>query len=130
MNDQQWIEFLSICRTVCGAGSTAAAVSESWCAFTTFGSLETYLTYWRAGFPDLADLSEHSTVDGGVWGQRFAYNDLAHVIVPRKFRWETTADGNFLDGYKYQDIDLLSVELSYAGLPHRKTEIILEVKLF
>jgi hypothetical protein len=130
MNDTQWKEFLAMCRKVCGHGANVACASESWCAFTTFSSLESYLTYWHVGFPDESDLLDLHTADGGVWGQPFYYGDLAHLIIPRKFRWEKVENGKFSDGYKYQDIDLLSSTLTKASLPHRKTEIILEVKLF
>jgi hypothetical protein len=107
-----------------------ACASESWCAFTTFGSLETYSNYWCKGFPDQNDLLDDCVADGGVWDQQFQYGDLAHLIVPRKFRWEKVENGKFFEGYKYQDIELLSSNLSKANLPHRKTQIVLEVKFF
>ena len=87
------------------------------------------------------------------------YAELAHVVVPRKFYWEIViprkkiaerteelrprlaelddslpshhGDGAyFAQGYRNQDIDALSFHLSELGVSHRKTDLVLEIKLY
>ena len=130
MLDSQWRIFFTICERVLGAGSRQTAVSKSWCAWTTFGSLADCVNYWRAGLPSLSDIGERGTNDSGPWGQPFLYQDLAHVIVPREFYWQTVSPGQFTNGTKEQDIQELSRQLSAAGISHRLTDLILEIKLY
>lgn len=68
-------------------------------------------------------------MDRGPWGQPFSYQEIAHVVIPRAFYWETAA-GPFDSGRKTQDIQRLSRELTAAGIPHRLTDLVLEVKLY
>ncbi|MEN9491817.1 MAG: hypothetical protein RJA63_2266 [Pseudomonadota bacterium] len=62
--------------------------------------------------------------------QPFQYSDLAHLIIPAQFYWERVIDSEFQSGTKQQDIDQLSKELTQYGLPHRKTNLVLEIKLY
>lgn len=58
------------------------------------------------------------------------YDDLAHLIVPASFYWENVEAGEFHSGLKRQDLELLSSELGKLNIQHRKTELVLEIKLF
>jgi len=80
--------------------------------------------------PALPDIGERGTNDSGPWGQPFLYQDLAHVIVPSEFYWQTVAPGQFSNGTKKQDIQELSRQLSAAGISHRLTDLVLEIKLY
>lgn len=105
--------------------------SESWCAWTTFSSLDQELTYWARGLPEESELLVDQTMDGGLWAQSFFYADLAHLIIPRQFSWERfTDDGRFQQGAKQQNILRLSDELNALVLQHGLTERVLEVNLF
>jgi hypothetical protein len=130
MTNEDWQAFFRTCARVLGAGARQAAQSRSWCAWTTFGSLSESVHYWAAGLPAAADLAPVGTADGGVWGQPFLYQDLAHVVIPREFYWETVEPGRFENGTREQDIGALSRELTVAGIEHRLTELVLEVKLY
>lgn len=130
MNDKQWRTFFQICGAVLGRGSGAAINSDSWCAWTTFQRLETDAGYWTCGVPHAAELGATSIADGGTWGQPFQYRDLAHVIIPGIFEQETVAGGEYRCNRKEQDIQTLSRLLSEQGVPHRKTDLVLEIKLF
>jgi len=130
MTDADWRAFFTICARVLGSGSRAAPQSQSWCAWTTFESLQSQLTYWTAGLPSASELTESHTTDGGTWGQPFSYQDIAHIIIPKTFYWELQEGQAYEYGTRQQDIHALSVELQAAGLPHRKTDLVLEVKLF
>lgn len=63
-------------------------------------------------------------------GQPFRYSDLAHIVIPREFFWETGALSSYRNGTWHQDIAALSTELTALGIDHRLTEIVLEVKLY
>ena len=126
----QWKLFLSICRRILGEGALNPYISHSWCSFTTFSSLKHGIHYWSCGFPDENELLDDRTLDGGLWSQSFYYDDLAHLIVPAQFYWESTINGNFCCDYKMQDIELLASELNKNSLEFRKTELVLEVKLY
>jgi hypothetical protein len=131
MTDKDWKIFLTIARRVLGKGFSISWASESWCAFTTFTSLEHSLTYWTNGLPDEDELSEDRTKDGGLWRQSFYYKDLAHIIIPAQFYWERTdSENGFQSGYKNQDIKLLSTELNKENISHRITDKVLEIKLY
>lgn len=112
MKDSDWRELLKVCRTDLGPGSWDAASSSLWCAYTTFSSLENDINYWKCGFPNVDNLGASSTVDGGLWRQSFYYQDIAHLIVPAKFSWETYREGEFATGRNIQDIGCLSQTLS------------------
>jgi hypothetical protein len=130
MDDPTWKLFLSTSRRMLGKGESLAWASESWCAWTTFASLEHELTYWACGLLDENDLLDSRTVDGSIWRQSFDYNDLAHFIIPSKFYWERVDDSGLQNGYKMQDIGSLSLELNLLNIPHRKTALVLEIKLY
>jgi hypothetical protein len=130
MTDQDWQTFFRTCARVLGTGARQAAQSRSWCAWTTFGSLSESVHYWAAGLPAEGDLAAVGTTDSGVWGQPFLYQDLAHVVIPREFYWEAVEHGRFENGTREQDIGALSTELTSAGIHHRLTESVLEIKLY
>lgn len=130
MRDHEWRTLLSTARRTLGRGSNCSWDSSSWCAWTTFSSLENWLTYWQCGLPDEAELRDTSVADGGTWGQPFHYNDIAHLVIPAQFRWERVENATFTSGYKQQDIALLSRQLSELDIPHRLTPLVLEVKLY
>ena len=130
MTDADWRRFLTISRQTLGRGCRPSWASESWCAWTTFSSLEHELTYWADGLPEEYELLEKSTADGGTWTQPFAYCDIAHLIIPAKFYWERVSEGSFENGFKFQDILRLSVNLTAAGLSFRCTDLVLEIKLY
>ena len=130
MNDISWKLFLQTCRRLLGRGDWNPFLSDSWCAFTTFSSLMHGVHYWNCGFPDENECLDSHIVDGGLWRQSFEYKDLAHLIIPASFYWEEFVDGVFQSGTKSQNLDLLSKELIKLDIDHRKTDLILEIKLY
>lgn len=130
MTDDAWRTFFRICARVLGHGETLASHSQSWCAWTTFGSLREALHYWSAGLPAESELAASGINDGGTWGQPFLYQSLAHVIVPREFYWERQTPAGFEHGVRQQNLKVLSRQLAEAGIVHRLTELVLEVKLY
>lgn len=131
MTDQEWRTFFRICAQVLGPGEWRAVESRSWCAWTTFGRITCDVGYWTAGLPSESNLSDtHVTDCGSPWGQPFSYQSIAHLVIPREFYWETVAPGHFENGRKQQDIQKLSRELTAAGIAHRLTELVLEIKLY
>ena len=131
MNDDKWRLLLTLARNQLGHGSSNSWASESWCAWTTFSSLEHHLTYWACGLPEVNELSAHGICDGGSWGQPFTYSDLAHLIIPAKFYWERFDETQgFQQGYKLQNIKQLSTALHGEHIEHRLTDLVLEVKLY
>ena len=127
MSNEHWRTFFLICAKVLGPGSSQAWDSQSWCTWTTFGN---FLHYWSAGLPAEAELGPESTGDGGTWGQPFPYQDIAHIAIPSEFYWERIAPGDFSNGTRRQDLNALSVALAAAGIEHRKTELVLELKFY
>ena len=130
MNDILWREFFDACATLLGSGTREPRLSSSWCAWTTFDRLATDAGYWTCGLPAASDLREGFIADGGIWGQPFWFVQLAHVIVPARFYWENSLSSRFESGYKSQPIGQLSEHLSQRGVPHRLTELVLEIKLY
>lgn len=130
MTDDQWHIFFITCAHVLGSGARHQAHSESWCAWTTFDSLKDSVHYWSAGLPTEEFIARDHIRDSGPWGQPFLYRSLAHIVLPREFYWEVASEANFSNGTKCQDLNLLSVELKNADIPHRVSELILEIKLY
>ena len=130
MNDQQWRMFFEAAARVLGKGHYVANMSESWCAWTTFDRLATDAGYWTAGLPNADELRETYIADAGTWGQPFSYHELAHLIVPRTFEQEFVEDGHYRSVQRQQDIEELSRQLREHDLNHRKTDLVLEIKLF
>jgi hypothetical protein len=129
-SDADWRAFFGVCARVLGHGDWFAARSDSWCSWTTFRRLAEDGHYWEAGLPNESELCDTYIADGGAWGQPFLYHELAHVLVPRTFNWESGTGADHRAGIKQQDIDRISSELRSDGIPHRITERLLEVKLF
>ena len=130
MSNKQWLELFRICRTVLGTGDQLPMRSESWCSWTTFSRLNEDAKYWAAGVPNIEELTESGIQDGGIWGQPFSFNEIAHLIIPQKFYWESSCNQTFNSGFKSQDIKLLSHTLTAHELPHRITDLVLEVKCY
>lgn len=133
MTDQQWKAFFEACAKVLGSGGHRnPALSTSWCAWTLFDRLSSDMHYWTCGLPALRDVADSHIKDSGVWGQPFLYSTLAHIVIPREFDWEAGdfTDGTHTHGTKTQRLDELSKVLVSAGIPHRLTNLVLEVKLY
>jgi hypothetical protein len=111
-----------------------------WCSWTTFSRLANDAGYWTAELPQEDELGDRGTNDGGTWGQPFPYEDLAHVIIPRRFSEEVFGRKRYsqeLEGqnrytcwHHAQDIDGLAPMLDAAGIKHRLAAHALEVKLY
>ena len=129
MTNEKWRLTLQICRRILGLGDWDPYLSESWCAFTTFTSLEHGAYYFNCGFPREEECLETCVQDGGVWRQSFDYDDLAHLIVPKTFYWERVANG-FESGSKSQNIGEVSLELVKIDVEHRISNLVLEIKIF
>ncbi len=80
--------------------------------------------------PDEEEIGDVGIKDGGTWSQPFRFQEIAHVIIPRKFYWESAGGPDFRSGFRQQDIKSLSQALNDHGLPHRLTELLLEVKCY
>lgn len=129
----QWRSFFLACVECLQPGDFSRSPSQgaSWCAYTTFGRLGSDAGYWTSGLPLAEDIGERGINDGGIWGQPIAYDDIAHVIIPRTIYWEDIREGRRLsDGYAVQDIDTLSLVLSAKGIDHRRTAHVLEIKCY
>jgi hypothetical protein len=131
MLNNQWKAFFLACRDVLGQGAHHSRFSESWCAWTTFSALRSgEIHYWTCGTPEYSEILDTHVEDGGIWGQPFSYDDLAHIIIPKTFYWETEGGPNFRNGTKTQNIETLSERLRKEGIEHRITDLVLEVKLY
>jgi len=130
MTDAQWKTFFLACARVLGKGARFDWGSENWCGWTTFDAVSSTAHYWTAGLPNEADIGDIGTNDSGPWGQPFLYRDLAHIVIPREFFWERTADKSYSNGTRTQDLARLSAALSEADIPHRLTDLVLEIKLY
>jgi hypothetical protein len=130
VTDDEWRRFFLLAAETLGRGNHRAIDSESWCAWTTFSRLTADAGYWTSGLLNPEEIGLINNKDGGTWGQPFPYQDIAHLIVPCRFYWERAQKGVFEDGEKTQDIDSLSQKLTAAGINHRKTDLVLEIKLY
>lgn len=130
ISDEHWKTFFLICVECLGAGDQLASRSQSWCAWTTYRRIGEDFGYWTCGLPSAKDLGEAGIADGGVWGQPFSYSELAHIVIPRTFYWESRGASSFESGMRSQDIEELSSRLSAAGIEHRATDLVLEIKLY
>jgi len=130
MQNEDWKNFFLLCSRVLGKGAPSAASSDSWCSWTTFRRLMEDAGYWGAGLPNPENIFDCNVGDGGTWGQPFAYSDIAHMLIPREFYWEKISEQGFESGTKHQDIDALSAKLNKQGIHHRKTNLVLEIKLY
>ena len=130
MNDNEWRTFFQLAANILGAGAAWAQASKSWCSWTTFPRLSDDAGYWTGGLPSLADIADTNIRDGGVRIQPFSYSELAHLIVPSRFLWESAPGPNYVSGIREQDINALSEQLSAVGIGHRLTNLVLEIKLY
>ncbi|MBV34606.1 MAG: hypothetical protein CMP47_04010 [Rickettsiales bacterium] len=124
MTNHQWKTFFEIGSRFLINGSHNMAFSDSWCSWTTFDRLmASDCGYWTSGFPAKVEIGENHIKDGGVWGQPFHFEELAHIIIPKTFI--TT-----LGVKKSQNIASVSEELKKHQIPHSINDSILEVKLY
>jgi hypothetical protein len=130
MDDSEWERFFVTSVSILGSGKPNAPESVSWCSWTTFRRLNEDAGYWTCGLPDKDDVAASHIKDGGTWGQPFLYSDLAHVIIPREFSWETSPGFGYSSGSRKQNISALSQKLKEMRINHRMTGLILEIKLF
>lgn len=130
MNDTQWHEFFTAAADVLGRGNPLAEHSFSWCAWTTFDRLSADAGYWTSGLPASEDIFGTYIGDGGVWGQPFYFSQLAHLIVPRTFTYDDPPGPNWTYRERVQDLDRLSAKLQAADVPHRLTDLVLELKCY
>lgn len=130
MNEEQWFNFFRACTEILGVGHSLQNLSENWCSWITFDRLNEDCRYWASGLPSASEIQSTFISDGGVWAQPFLYNSIAHIILPRKFYWESSSNGNFESGFKYQDLNILSKHLSICRVPHKVTDLVLEIKLY
>lgn len=52
------------------------------------------------------------------------------MIIPREFYWQFGELQEFKSGVRKQDLDKLSAILSTAGIEHRLTDLVLEIKVY
>ena len=130
MSDNEWFMFFMACARILGPGHRRPREHGSWCAWTTFSSLQEEVHYWSAGLPLASELTPVGITDAGTWGQPFPFRDIAHVIIPRKVYWELTGSSEFRHGFRLQDIERLSRDLTAVKVLHRLTELVLEIKLY
>jgi hypothetical protein len=131
--DEQWRKFFFTCSQVLKAsGSDHPQQPKNWCTWTTFSMLNDDLIYWRRELPAIEDIGDTYIKDGGVWGQPFSYDDLAHIVIPRIFRWDTSPfrHRHWKQFSLTQNIDELSNALNKQNIPHQITNLVLEIKLY
>lgn len=125
-----WQIFLKISAEHLNLNPCRINSKKTWCAWTTSERLGSDAGYWTAPIPLKSELLLENTSDGGTWGQPFHCCQLAHLIIPRRFSWETISDKKFDWGVHEQNIEGLSERLTVEGVPHRLSEYVLEVKLY
>jgi hypothetical protein len=130
MDDRAWREFFLAASEILGAGDRVDRLSASWCSWTTFSRLGLDAGYWTCGLPAREDVDEWFIRDSGVWGQPFRFSDIAHLIVPREFLWESEPGVEYHNGTRVQDLQALSAELTARDVPHRLTDLVLEIKCY
>lgn len=130
MNDDTWKRFFLSCAEILGPGEPLAAHSDSWCSWTTYRRLAEDAGYWVSGLPNVDQIADAGIKDGSIWGQPFSYGDIAHIVIPRRFYWESISETKFESGVRGQDIDALSSKLRNEKIDHRLTDLILEIKLY
>lgn len=124
MQTDKWKEFFSLVSRVLGKGHFDIEVSESWCSWTTFERLKNDdAGYWQAGIPAQPDIGDKNIKDGSVWGQPFWFDDIAHIIIPKKFVTD-------MGVAKKQDIETLAKKLQVNSIEHSINEYLLEIKLY
>jgi len=133
LTNQQWRDFFLICADLLppGAFDQTPVSSASWCSFTTFERLAIDAGYWVHGLPRKEDIGDTYIKDGGVWGQPYLFDDLAHLIIPRKFYWERIEGGRWVgNGHDVQDIEHLSATLAVKQIAHSLSALALEIKCY
>ena len=130
MAPELWKGFFESCCEVMGESSHVAIRSDNWCSWTTYDRLTLDAGYWSSGLPGADEIGDVGIGDGGIWKQPFSYSQIAHLIVPRKFYWEMFEAGKFRDGVKEQPLETLARSLVEKDIPHRLTDLVLEIKCY
>jgi hypothetical protein len=130
MDNSQWFHFFTSAAEILGSGDYRTEYSHSWCAWTTFGRLKEDAGYWTCGLPSSSQIFATHIGDSGIWGQPFQYSQLAHIILPSVFTWEAEPGPNWETGTKQQNIKALSLRLHELNVPHRLTDLVLEIKCY
>lgn len=123
-------EFLKLSSRFLRDNSSDEPFYWSWCTWTTFGRLEHQAGYWSGPLPLEDELDEKFTRDGGMWTQPFSYEDIAHIIIPRSYSFERLLDDEMIWIDKLQNLTGLSSILSEHEVDHRRTELLIELKLY
>jgi hypothetical protein len=130
MTDQDWRSFFLACHTLLSQNFAPDCRIGSRCSWATFDSISTGAHYWSGQLPVEADLEITHIRDGGSWRQPFSYQSLAHVIIPRAYDIESGGAGDYAYQAGEHDLDGLSATLDGLGIGHRKTDLMLEIKLY
>ena len=130
MKLSDWESVFRVSTEILGVGNPYPKKSDTWCSWTTFGRLEEDSGYWTSGLPNNNDIGRTFIRDNGVWLQPFLYEDIAHLIIPKKFSWETIDKEGYESGTKTQDIEKLSYEFNKLGIKHNLSKYCLDFKIF
>jgi hypothetical protein len=132
LSDDQWHRFFVLCAKVLEPGDPWLAKSKSYCVFTTFDRLKTDVHYWQCGLPLEKEINDTWIADGGVWGQPFSFQNLAHIVIPRTWGFEHPDQDGMPAAYeeRTQHIETLSRSLKGEGIDHRLTNLVLEIKCY
>lgn len=130
MTENEWKIFFITAIEILGAGDYILSKTPSWCSWITFTRLHEDSGYWTAGLPRREDILDTSIADGGIWKQPFSFSEVAHIILPREFYWESEPGDDWECGTRMQAIDKLSSKLKKIGIVHRVTDLVLEIKLY
>lgn len=130
MKNENWFRFFQISNDVLGNGNLSAYESENWCAWTTFSRLHEDCGYWTSGLPNSGEYTETRVIDESNWGQIFLFCDIAHLIIPSQFFWESSPFETLRSGHKEQNIQMLSDLLTRENIDHRCSDLVLEIKLY
>ena len=130
MSNQDWYSFFVACSTVLSQKFAADIRVGERCSWATFDSIECGAHYWSGPLLSEADLLPTYTRDGGPWRQPFLFESLAHVVIPRFFGIESGGAADYAYKSGVHDLEALSAKLNELGIQHRKTDLMLEIKLY
>ena len=124
ISDSKWHAIFIAAIEILGEGEPVMDKSPSWCSWTTFDRLKCRdCGYWKNGLPRLSDVTEHGIFDGGVWGQPFEYDSIAHIIFPKEFCTD-------MGVVRTQNIQALETKFKEMDIPFQSNEYLLEIKLY
>lgn len=118
MTDAHWRRFFTCCTQVLGGPQGR----EGWMAWTTYQRLLDDAGYWTGGFPAQLEDSRFRVDSPSTRGE-FFYGELAHVIVPRRYRLRGLGGG-----YAEQDLQCLSDALGALHIGHDCSGVSLQIR--